>query len=88
MNSCIPKAIVGDEAFFSDEFNEYYKFHGIKALPCGPRTPWPNRAETAVRLFKRQWSLMTQSLEGDERFSYHKASSEDDCLGQEHTVNH
>ena len=30
-NNCIPKAIVvGDEAFFSDEFNEYYKFHGIK----------------------------------------------------------
>ena len=68
-NNCIPRAIVGDEAFFSDEFNEYYKFHGIKALPCGPRTPWPNGAETAVRLFKRQWSLMTQSLEGDERFN-------------------
>ena len=68
-NNCIPKAIVGDEAFFSDEFNEYYKFHGIKGLPCGPRTPWPNRAETAVRLFKRQWSLMTKSLEGDERFN-------------------
>ena len=68
-NNCIPKAIVGDEAFFSDEFNEYYKFHGIKPLPCGPRTPWPNRAETAVRLFKRQWSLMTKSLEGDERFN-------------------
>ena len=68
-NNCIPKAIVGDEAFFSDEFNEYYKFHGIKGLPCGPRTPWPNRAETAVRLFKRPWSLMTKSLEGDERFN-------------------
>ena len=61
-NNCIPKAIVGDEAFFSDEFNEYYKCHGIKGLPCGPRTPWPNRAETAVRLFKRQWSLMTKTV--------------------------
>ena len=68
-NTCIPKAIVGDEAFFSDEFNEYYKFHGIKGLPCGPGTPWPNRAETAVRLFKRQWSLMPKSLEGDERLN-------------------
>ena len=67
--NCIPRAIVGDEAFFSDEFNEYYKFHGIKGIPCGPRTPWPNKAETAVRLFKRQWSLMTKSLEGDERFN-------------------
>ena len=67
-NNCIPKAIVGDEAFFSDEFLEYYKFHGIKDLPCGPRTPWPNRAETAVRLFKKQW-IMAMSLEGDERFN-------------------
>ena len=41
-NNSIPNAIVGDEAFFSDELNEYYKFHGIKALPCGPRTPWPH----------------------------------------------
>ena len=68
-NNCIPKAIVGDEAFFSDEFLEYYKFHGIKDLPCGPRTPWPNRAETAVRLFKKQWIIMAMSLEGDERFN-------------------
>ena len=67
-NNCIPKAMVGDEASFSDEFNECYKFHGIKGLPCGPRTPWPNRAETAVRLFKRQRSLMNTSLEG-ERFN-------------------
>ena len=68
-NNCIPKAVVGDEAFFSDEFNEYYKFHGIKGLPCGPRTPWPNRAETAVRLFKKQWTIMAMLLEGDERFN-------------------
>ena len=68
-NNCIPKAIVGDEAFFSDELLEYYKFHGIKDLPCGPRTPWPNRAETAVRLFKKQWTIMAMSLEGDERFN-------------------
>ena len=68
-NNCTPKAIVGDEAFFSEEFLEHYKFHGIKALPCGPRTPWPNRAETAVRLFKKQWTLMATSLEGDDRFN-------------------
>ena len=61
--NCIPKAIFGDEAFFSDEFNEYYKFHGIKGLQCGPRTPWPNRAETAVRLFKKQWALMATSFD-------------------------
>ena len=30
--------------------------------PCGPRTPWPHRAETAVRLFKRTWSIMAKAL--------------------------
>ena len=67
-NNCMPKAIVGDEAFFKDDSLTYYRTHGIRECPCGLRTPWPNRAETAVRLFKRQWQLMTKSLE-DERFS-------------------
>ena len=58
-NKCMPKAIVGDEAFFQEDFLTYYRTHGIKECPCGARTPWPNRAETAVRLFKRQWQLMT-----------------------------
>ena len=34
------------------------KFRGITPYPCGPRNPWPNRAETAVRLFTRAWSVM------------------------------
>ena len=88
-NNCIPNAIVGDEAFFSNEFNEYCRFHGIKGLPCGPSTPWPNRAETALKLFKRQWSHMTRSLEGEERFNgVTIRQGEDDRLGQKHTVNH
>ena len=49
-NSCMPKAIVGDEAFFQEDFLTYHITHG---------------AETAVRLFKRQWQLMSKSLEGD-----------------------
>ena len=64
-NNCMPKAIVGDEAFFQEDFLTCYRTHGIKECPCGSRTPWPNRAETAVRLFKRQWQLMTKSLEDD-----------------------
>ena len=61
-NNCIPKGIVGDQAFFTEPFMQYYKFHGITPYPCGPRTPWPNRAETAVRLFKRTWSIMAKAL--------------------------
>ena len=64
-NNCMPKGIVGDQAFFQDMFMDFYKFHGIAPYPCGPRTPWPNRAETAVRLFKRAWVYMAKSLEDE-----------------------
>ena len=57
-NNCIPKTIVGDMAFFTDSFKVFYQSQGIKQMPTGPRTPWPNRAETANRLFKRQFLLM------------------------------
>ena len=66
-HNCMPKAIVGDEAFFQEDFLTYYRTHGIKECPCGSRTPWPNRAESAVRLFKRQWQIMSKNLE-DDRF--------------------
>ena len=61
-NNCVPKGIVGDQAFFTPQFMSYYKFHGITPYPCGPWTPWPNRAETAVRLCKRTWSIMAKVL--------------------------
>ena len=64
-NNCMPKGIVGDQAFSQDMFMDFYKFHGITPYPCGPRTPWPNRAETAVRLFKRAWVYMAKSLEDE-----------------------
>ena len=35
-NNCMPKGIVGDQAFFQDMFMD------ITPYPCGPRTPWPN----------------------------------------------
>ena len=64
-NHCTPKAIVGDEAFFQEDFLTSYRTHRIKECPCGPRTPWPTRAESAVRLFKRQWQIMSKNLEED-----------------------
>ena len=66
-NSCMPKGVVGDQAFFQDMFMDFYKFHGITPYPCGPTTPWRNRAETAVRLLKRAWVYMAKPLE-DEGF--------------------
>ena len=66
-NLRMPKAIVGDEAFFQEDFMTYYRTHGIKECHCVSRTPWPNRAESAVRLFKRQWQIMSKNLE-DDRF--------------------
>ena len=29
-NNCMPKAIVGDEAFFQEDFLTYYRTHGIR----------------------------------------------------------
>ena len=37
-NNCVPKGIVGDQAFFTDQFMAYYKFHGITPYPCSPQT--------------------------------------------------
>ena len=50
-----------------------YKFHGITPYPCGPRTPWPDRAETAVRLFKRTWSIMAKALADAEKVTVRQA---------------
>ena len=49
---CTPKTICADMAFTTDKFASFYRHHGIRPLPTGPGTPWPNRAEAAVRLFK------------------------------------
>ena len=60
--NCHPKAVVGDMAFFTDVFRRFWAYYGCKPFPTGARTPWPNRAETAVRLFKRQYYLMLHDL--------------------------
>ena len=54
IHSCKPKWVVADMAFFTPSWMTFWKTHGVKTLPTGRATPWPNRAETAVRLFKRQ----------------------------------
>jgi hypothetical protein len=65
-NNCMPKGIVADEKFHTSSFTEFYRFHGIIPYPLGPRTPWPNRAETAVRLFKAQWRIVSRLVGEDQ----------------------
>ena len=58
-----PKAICGDMAFHNPiELKEFYRLHDIKALPTGPHTPWPNRAETTVRLFKKFFHALVEDV--------------------------
>ena len=51
IHSCKPKWVVADMAFFTPSWMTFWKTHGVKTMPTGRATPWP---ETAVRLFKRQ----------------------------------
>ena len=62
---CRPRGILADMACSHPIFERFYRFHGIRFYSTGPRTPWPNRAETAIRLFKRQYQLLTQFLQED-----------------------
>ena len=57
-----PKVVVGDQQFMSVELEAYYARNGIKPVGIGPDTPWPNRAEAAVRLTEQQIKLMLDGL--------------------------
>ena len=58
VHSCKPRWVVADMAFFTPSWMTFWKTHGVKTMPTGRATPWPNRAETAVRLFKRQYEKL------------------------------
>ncbi len=64
-NQCIPRVIVSDMAFTTVPFVTFYAYHGIRNIATGPRTPWPNRAESAVRLFKRMFAVLAEDASGD-----------------------
>ena len=68
-----PKAICTDMAFHhSHDMQAFHRMHK-KRIPTGPRTPWPNRAEIGVRLFKTNLlTLMdTQKLGPDHSGTNH-----------------
>ena len=61
-----PKTFVGDQAFTQpDCIAGFYACRNIRPIALGPGTPWPNRAEAAVRTFKKQVTLMTNSFADD-----------------------
>ena len=64
-HSCVPKALVADMAFMGPVYQTFYRLHNIRTIPTGPRTPWPNRAETAVRLFKRTFGILSSAVGED-----------------------
>ena len=57
-----PKSVCADGNFMSKEWERFYNTHNIKPIPLGPKTPWPNRAESAVRLFKRYLKLLVSEI--------------------------
>ena len=67
-HQCKPKNVVADQAFMGTAFRKFYTHHGINPVPLGPRTPWPNRAESAVRLFKRTFKVLSGTI-GEETFT-------------------
>ena len=57
-----PKSVVGDQAFMSETWEHFYQSLDITPISLGPNTPWPNRAESAVRLLKAQTKIMLHSI--------------------------
>ena len=54
-----PKVICADMAFHPPHDRQaIYRMHNVKRLPTRPNTPWPNRAEMCVRLFKKFLSAL------------------------------
>ena len=49
---CAPLSVCADMAFQSSEVPDLFRRLNIKQFTTGPYTPWPNRAEATVRVFK------------------------------------
>ena len=57
-----PKAICAEKAVHHPhDMQAFYRMHNVKRLPTGPHTPWPNRAEMGVRLFKKFLSALVDT---------------------------
>ena len=47
------------------ELEAFYNRKNIRPITLGPGTPWPNRAEAAVRMYKKQITLMLKAVTED-----------------------
>ena len=57
-----PKAVCAEKAVHHPhDMQAFYRMHNVERLPTGPHTPWPNRAEMGVRLFKKFLSALVDT---------------------------
>ena len=57
-----PKAICVEMAFHHPhDMQALYRMHKVKRFPTRPHTPWPNRAEMGIRLFKKFLSALVDT---------------------------
>ena len=57
-----PKAICADMAFhLPHDMQAFYRMHNIQRFQLDPHTPWTNRAEMGVRLFKKFLSALVDT---------------------------
>ena len=47
------------------ELEAFHNRKNIRPITLGPGTPWPNRAEAAVRVYKKQIALMLKAATED-----------------------
>lgn len=57
-----PKCIVADSIFMSENWKRYRRGKGIKWIDLGDHTPWPNRAEAAVKVYKHHTQVLLASV--------------------------
>ena len=85
-----PIANCADMAFHHPhDMQAFYRMHNLKKFPNGPHTPWPNRAEMGVRLFKKFLSTLvdTASNNLDKTTDYTCPVDAQSSDGEKHTGN-
>ena len=60
-----PKRIVADSMFMTERWKQFYTTYDIQPVALGPYTPWPNRAEASVRVFKKHIHQLVQDFKND-----------------------